>query len=118
MASFIIGFTLYESSKRYDARAESFLRCATELQKIRDEAQTVFSIGTTTIAEIKQFETAYHKILADYTDNHAVLDYRAHQISTGKIVGPRAIAIHIIILANIWLLPIIAIASPLALFFI
>lgn len=117
MASFILAFSVYEASKRYDARSESFLRCATAIQKLRDEAATILFARAVQEKDIRKVEEAYHKILAEYTDNHALLDYTAHLVSVSKVVGPRAILFRCLYLVNIWIMPTIAVLSPVILFF-
>jgi SMODS and SLOG-associating 2TM effector domain family 5 len=116
MASFILAFSVYEASKRYDARSESFLRCANEIQKLRDEAATRMMCADIQIGDIEKLETKYHKLLLEYTDNHSLLDYLAHMASIGKIVGPRLIWVRILYLVNIWFMPFLAVASPFILF--
>lgn len=116
MSSFILAFALYEDSKRYDARSETFLRCATELQVLRDQAATRLSAGNVDLGFIEQMEARYHAILSGYTDNHSVLDYGAHQISLGKVVGPRLVTFKLLYLVNIWLMPIIAATAPIMLY--
>jgi hypothetical protein len=116
MASFILAFSLYETSKRYDARSESFLRCANEIQKLRDEGATLLTCGNVEITHVETLEADYHQLLLEYTDNHSLLDYTAHLASVGKIVGPRLILVKCLYFLNIWFMPMLAIASPFILF--
>jgi hypothetical protein len=116
MASFIVAFSVYEASKRYDSRSETFLRCANAIQKIRDQATTLMTCGHVDLASINKVEEDYHQILFTYTDNHSFLDYAAHLASVGKIVGPRLLLNRTLYLLNIWLMPLIALASPFILF--
>jgi hypothetical protein len=116
MASFILAFSLYEASKRYDARSESFLRCANEVQKLRDEGTTALTCGAVELKDVEKLESDYHRLLLEYTDNHSLLDYTAHLASIGKIVGPRLLLVKFLYFLNIWFMPILAAASPFILF--
>ncbi len=118
MSSLIIGFTFYESSKRHDARSEAFLRCASSIIRLRDEALTTLMIGTSTEIQVTDLEHKYHMIMGDFsTDSHAVLDYRAHQVSAGNITGLSSYYYVGLNLLNIWWVPIVAIFSPAAIYY-
>lgn len=116
MASFILAFSLYEASKRYDARSDSFLRCANEIQKLRDDGATILTCGAVTLGDVAKLEDDYHQLLLEYTDNHSLLDYTAHLASVGKMVGPRLLLVKFLYFINIWFMPILAVASPFILF--
>lgn len=116
MASFILAFSVYESSKRYDARSENFLRCATAIQKLRDDAVTEMICTKIDAKKIQKLEHDYHRVIFEYADNHSFLDYYAHLASVGKVIGPRWALFKLLYLLNIWIMPLIAVLSPLALY--
>lgn len=116
MSSFILAFSLFESSKRYDARSESFLRCAKALEALRDKAILLLHEKKYEFKDIRELDEKYHKILIDYTDNHAMLDYKSHQYVKGKLSGWDEKFYPVLYKFNIWLLPMFAAVSPLIIY--
>jgi hypothetical protein len=112
MSSFIAAFSLFEASKRYDARSEGFLRCAVEMQCLRDKAQIMLFSPTCSWDDVKEIEGRYGELLHKYTDNHAVIDYHMHRASIGKLDKWRRFRLRIRVFFNIWGLFMLSIISP------
>lgn len=119
MASFIVALTIYETSKRYDARAESFMRFAISAQKLRDQAvRSIFSKAKVDWSTAAQIEDAFHQLSTEYTDNHSHIDYDEHRIRAGKIRGFRKLRKKAFLVWNIWNLAVFALLSPVIIYMV
>jgi hypothetical protein len=113
MSASIIAFSLYEMLKRYDLRSVLFLKSARRLSELRDRALEVHLRVSQELSDYVEIENAYHKILNDNDDNHAKLDYDTVRVQLRELVGHKAAEATLLRLANIWLVPILAVLAPL-----
>ena len=72
---FILVLSHMEAAKNYSARAERMLRCAQKIAEIYNEFQFQMKTTIITTDSFKKLKDDYDKIILDYSENHANVDY-------------------------------------------
>ncbi|MGI9481538.1 MAG: SLATT domain-containing protein [Hyphomicrobiales bacterium] len=75
MSAAIIGFSLFESGKRHDLRAELLLKSARQISDLHWETRVYAAEGKISAEKVWEYIKNYSKILADFEDNHAHMDF-------------------------------------------
>lgn len=116
MSSFIVALTVYENSKRYDARSELFLRCANSIQELRDRAVILLRMKCLKWEEIQELELEYHRVIDAYTDNHSHLDQDERASLNNRMPAEKANWHRFLYFGNVWTLPLLSLISPVFVF--
>lgn len=120
MSSFVVAVAIYESSKRYDVRSELFLRCASEVQALRDRAVVMLLSEEASWQNLSEMEAEYQRILTIYNDNHSNLDFNEFRLNIGKFSENNWIKVfhRARYTLDIWMFPLMAAVSPFVILFI
>lgn len=75
MSAAIAAFSIYEGSKRYEVRAENFVRSARDIAALRDRLVNDYLSKSLSWERLRETDREYTALLQRDTDNHAHLDY-------------------------------------------
>lgn len=112
MSSFIAAFSVYESAKRYDVRAELFLRSARLIQGVRDRFAGAFLSQKATWDLREEFEKEYQRILETYPDNHANIDFLLFRMNANSNETTNMIKLYIMYYFSVYWILVLSISTP------
>lgn len=87
MSAFIIAFSVLEQGKKHDLKAELFLRCAQDIQRLRDHLEFWKNTNGLKHEEVDDAVKKYNEFVHNFADNHSETDYRTFRINIGKHEG-------------------------------